>query len=561
MNEIINNIISECGGFAEIADSAYMNKCISWTKEELEKEHIPTAVLTQNGNVSTALSFACGLLGDNGLMKLDHYLQDIPLCLTFEYAPKEALYLATAEGVEEITLDAIPAINEGVELIFAFPCNTLKNMRLILVVNKYNSDIWRAIVDEADAICLRTNATMAMSLDEKQWVKNVINERFGTDNFAVWIDNLNILNNDEELNGVLEGVKLALQILNVNSPCLKSAKEAADFIMSLENDSLVATREKRIVLNLLKDCSKEIEKLLAINIEEPDKIQKAVADLEASGKRLEISGQISARTIYSNELNRLENSVQESTRDYINQMKNNITDKINKSPDDKLEELSQQIERYVNRVLEYYITEISDSVNKDLQDIYEKVFLQMEMDTEALYAQLDDGTVNIIRSSFKNSITPNGILFEGISKPISNDGFEEYNSIDALKKQTKSTLLIGIPLAFVNPFVGITVIAGSGIVGGMSIKNAEKEYRNELINQVSVICGNSLSALSDSIEKGFNSAKEESVKRITNAYKDIINVLIKQIKDLAEQQKMIEAQRDKLEVINKVTIPELSGKL
>ena len=38
-------------------------------------------------------------------------------------------------------------------------------------------------------------------------------------------------------------------------------------------------------------------------------------------------------------------------------------------------------------------------------------------------------------------------------------------------------------------------------------------------------------------------------------------ILINQIKDLAEQQKVIEAQRDKLEVINKVTIPEIAGKI
>lgn len=561
MNDIYKDIITECKCVAETADSNYLRNRVGWAEEIVEKEHIPTSVLTQKGNAYTALSFISEILGVDSLKKLGEKLNDSPLCLTIEYALEEKLYFVTVEGTEEIALNAIPSTDGTIELIYTLPCELLKSKRIMLVVNATDNEFWNAVVDEADVICLRTNATMAMSLDEKEWIKNIINERFGTENFAVWIDNLDILNNDEELNGVLEGVKLVLEILNVNSPCLKSAREAADFIIPLENYSFAAMREKRIVLNLLKDCNKEIEKLLAINIEEPDRIKKAVADLEASGKRLEISGQISARTIYSNELSRLESSVQESTRDYINQMKTNIMNKIKNTPDDELEKLTQQIDKYINQVLKYYLNEITNSVNNDLNDIYDKVFSQMEIDTEALYAQLDDNTVNIIRSSFKNRVTPNGILFEGINKPYSNDGFEEYNSIDALKRQTKATLLIGIPLAFVNPFVGITVIAGNGIVGGMSIKNAEKEYRNELINQVSVICGNSLSALSDSIEKGFNSAKEESVKRITNAYTDIINILINQIKDLAEQQKMIEAQRDKLEVINKVTIPEIAGKI
>lgn len=556
MNESYTKILDSCVGFSEIAQSEKIKKYISWAKSAIEEDHVLTVAVAETGvDVSTFFNLVSTLFGEELLKEIGTKLPRTPMCITLENGKEFGFFRVTTEGTEAISMETIEESQEVLELIITLPNEKLINSRIMLMIGVDSTEIWKLAIDEADIICLRTNATMAMTLNEKKWIEEIIAKRFGVNNFGIWVDKINVLNNDDELNGVIESISTVVSKLEISANCFYSIPETLDYIKSASADkSLASQRIKRIIRNLLNDCNDEICLLLDSKFSDTNETEKAISDLESTKKRMEIAGQIASRTTFSNAMNELCIQVKESARNYNTQICNNILEKINSANDKELETLVDQIEPYITRVWNYYSTELSNRTKKDIEAIFDRVVVRMEEDAGVLYALLDDNTIKIIQDSFDfadNDIWALRVITSG------NSDIDDANPIERLKKRTRTTMLLSIPLVVVNPYLAVASFAGSGFAGVLGKKNAMKEYRSQVISQIDSICSGVLTDILEKIETGFDDAVNQGSDNIMKAYNGIVDILVHQIKEMQTKQIEINERRASLKRIIKDTIPEL----
>lgn len=556
MNESYIKIFDSCQKFFEISKSEKINESILWARSAIEEKHIPTAIIAEMGlDVKSLIRFASTYFETDLLKELEMKLPRTRMCITLEKGNEFALYRVTPEGTEAISIDSIEESIGILELIITLPSEKLDNAKLMLTIGVDSLSFWKPIVDEADIICLRTNATMAMTLSEKEWMKEIVAKRFGVNNFGIWIDKIDILNDSDEIDGVVESVDIVLSKSNLSAKCLFSMQEAIDYISPLNDNKVFSSlRSKRILQNLLSDCNDEICLLLNSKFNDSSNVAKAISELESTRKRIEIAGQIASRTIFANAMSELCIQVKDSARNYNTQISNNILDKINNTNDKELESVVDQIEVYITRVWSYFSKELSNRTKKDIGAIFDKIVARMEEDAGALYALLDEDTIKIIQDSFE--LADNDSLDLGVVSSFGSD-IDVTNPVEKLKKRTRTAMLLSIPLVIVNPYLGIASFTGSGLAGGLSRKSALAEYKSQIIGQVNSICGGVLADVLGRIETGFDNAIKQSSDNITKAYNGIVDILVQQIKDMQENQIELNQRRSSLETVINDTIPAL----
>ena len=400
---------------------------------------------------------------------------------------------------------------------------------------------------------------MAMTLDEKKWIETVASKRFGSQNFGVWIDKMNLLNNDSDVNDVLDVVNAVVSKFHTMAKNLCSMQEAIDFTGFVASDKTVDTlREKRIVRNLLNDCREEISMMLSSDSHDSGGAAKAISSLESARNRIVMAGQIASRTTFANAMNELSLQVKESARDYNTQICGHIHAKINATGDKELEKVADQIEPYIRNVWSYYSSEISRATKPEMEAIFDKITARMEEDAGALYSMFDNDTVRIIQQSFE-TVQKDSWNLGAVS--FGEAGIDATNPIYRLKKSTRFSMLLSVPLMLVNPYLGAASLASAGIIGGINRKRAAAEYRSHLTSQVDSMCDRVLDSVIAAIDARFKDASEQSADNITKAYNGIVDILVGQIKEMEKKQADLRKRRSSLEAVVNDAIPELLQKL
>ncbi len=560
MNGSYKKIIDSCEKFSDTAQSDRLKAYVSWTRSALEEKHVPTAVIAEMGlDVAAFIHFASVFCGDESLKLIGDKLPHTQMCISLEKGEKLMLYRVTSHGTEAVSAGSLAESAELTELIITVPSQKLSGMKLILMIGVEDPGFWRGVIDQTDILCLRTNATMAMTLDEKKWIETVASKRFGSQNFGVWIDKMNLLNNDSDVNDVLDVVNAVVSKFHTMAKNLCSMQEAIDFTGFVASDKTVDTlREKRIVRNLLNDCREEISMMLSSDSHDSGGAAKAISSLESARNRIVMAGQIASRTTFANAMNELSLQVKESARDYNTQICGHIHAKINATGDKELEKVADQIEPYIRNVWSYYSSEISRATKPEMEAIFDKITARMEEDAGALYSMFDNDTVRIIQQSFE-TVQKDSWNLGAVS--FGEAGIDATNPIYRLKKSTRFSMLLSVPLMLVNPYLGAASLASAGIIGGINRKRAAAEYRSHLTSQVDSMCDRVLDSVIAVIDARFKDASAQSADNITKAYNGIVDILVGQIKEMEKKQADLRKRRSSLEAVVNDAIPELLQKL
>ena len=560
MNGSYKKIIDSCEKFSDTAQSDRLKAYVSWTRSALEEKHVPTAVIAEMGlDVAAFIHFASVFCGDESLKLIGDKLPHTQMCISLEKGEKLMLYRVTSDGTEAVSAGSLAESAELTELIITVPSQKLSGMKLILMIGVEDPGFWRGVIDQTDILCLRTNATMAMTLDEKKWIETVASKRFGSQNFGVWIDKMNLLNNDSDVNDVLDVVNAVVSKFHTMAKNLCSMQEAIDFTGFVASDKTVDTlREKRIVRNLLNDCREEISMMLSSDSHDSGGAAKAISSLESARNRIVMAGQIASRTTFANAMNELSLQVKESARDYNTQICGHIHAKINATGDKELEKVADQIEPYIRNVWSYYSSEISRATKPEMEAIFDKITARMEEDAGALYSMFDNDTVRIIQQSFE-TVQKDSWNLGAVS--FGEAGIDATNPIYRLKKSTRFSMLLSVPLMLVNPYLGAASLASAGIIGGINRKRAAAEYRSHLTSQVDSMCDRVLDSVIAVIDARFKDASAQSADNITKAYNGIVDILVGQIKEMEKKQADLRKRRSSLEaVVNDARITTVTQK-
>lgn len=556
MNEKYLQIIRVCEEMSEIAADAQISEQTLHTKQLVEAAHTPTVALVGLGPTGHALLDAATTIIETDVPDiLNQAFASGPACLTLNHGDEVTLYRIGAEASVSI-VDAgsrstdICAVDE---LECAFPCDTLKNYRMILCSDVEGHEAWMRLYENIDAIVLRINATAAMNQSERGWLDNELIPLFGDKQIAVWIDLLDQLNTEEDQADVKDNVNKVLSKHNMDVPVFTTAKEAGNWAAAELAAVDVADFHIRKALKIgLCAVNNRIEEIRQLGTIDEKTITKAIQQLESQRKRLELAGEIAADATVSNIYSQLKINAKAGVRDFNAQAVSSICSKIDEAVPDELETLEPKIQTYLRKVWEHYQQELNGKLNEESQKSYSMLMERMEKDAGTMLAELEEDTLLAIQAAMGEAMSSQFGTWIRLDWE-----YQGSNSLTKLKTETRNLMLLSIPLAFTSPVLSIALLFGARYYKKNQAEKRGENFRSALKTQVRASCDDVVEDICREIERSFDCVENRIASSVLDAYKGLTDVLIAQLQALCNQQRELMTHIDKLQQMQTVTIPSL----
>lgn len=444
--------------------------------------------------------------------------------------------LELTEDNEDDVFDEV----DSIKIIHTLSNSFLKKTDITLCNEIHKKDIWQEIFENTDFLLLSTNATMALPLEERNWIDSYVLPFFSGERFSVIVNNSGILNSDEDREAMFEFVENYLDKLDEKIEFYKESVSITERInYMLENQEHAKTlRIKNILNNLFANFKELVEDLLNsadINISTS---AKAIKQLESNRKELEAAGRVTAENMVKNIYSDFKFKAIESIENYSDSAKNSILKKVEKSND--IEALSQDIEPYLKSVWKTYEIHFSKKISQAREYAVERLIKQVEMDTDRIINNLDAETVELIEKAIHGADTWKTPDFYGM-------GVGENSREDFVKKTVKGIMLTSVPLFFVNPVYGIVTLIGSQIYKRSQKSSILEEEKRLVSESVEKYCEELKKIITVSIIDGLDNEADECRSNIKIAYASLIDLLIKEIQSYSAKMEVVREKRIILE--------------
>lgn len=556
MNEKYTQIVSVCEEMSAVAADAQIADQIQHTKQLVENNHILTVALVGMGPVGRSLLDAANVICKTGTPDiLNQAFSNGPVCLTLDNGDEEVLCRIGSEGRIQIADSGIKS-TEGYavdELECAFPCDALKDKRMILCGGIEGHDAWMHLFENMDAIILRINATAAMNQTERGWIDNELIPMFGDKQVAIWIDLLDQLNTEDDQADVMDNVKKALSKRDMNAPVFTTAKEAGDWAAAELGKMDVADWHIRKALKIgLGAVYNRIEEVKKLGTIDEKTVTKALRQLESQRSRLELAGEIAADTTVANAYSQLKIGAKAGVRDFNLQAVSSICSKIDEAATEELETLEPKIQAYLRKVWERYQQDLNGKLNEESQKCYSLLMERMEKDAGTMLAELDEETQQVIQAAMNRATS--GQLGTLVRPDWEYQGS---NNLTKLKTETRNLMLLSIPLAFSSPVLSLALIFGVRHYKKTQTAKRGEDFKTALKTQVKASCDEVVEDICREVDRSFDDAAAQMASSVMEAYKGLTDTLINQLQELCDQQRELMTRIDKLQQMQTVTIPSL----
>lgn len=476
-------------------------------------------------------------------------LRDGAVCLALENGGQESLLRMTAEGVRVADPGHVFAGQDGedtAELVFT-QAATLGSDHFLLCSGLTHTYTWTKLLNHIDILCLHVNATAAMTYAEKGLL-SMLSNRFTERPVAIWLDNQEHLNSDEERECVITSIRATLKRTGLQAPILNTAEETVQWLRERRNQpDLMQQKKKSLLRNLLLDMQARIDVLLKAADASSQGFDTAIRQLNGQRTYLELAGRVAASATLDNAFDQMKFEIHDGMRDYSEQMVSQICVKVEKATPDELERMETLIPAYQSRVWELYQNRLTDTLNDRYDAIFQSIMHRMEEDAGALFEQLDPDAIAALCRTMG---------LEDAFTSSSSFASADLNSIEKLKRETRNMMLLSIPVILVNVPLGLAALVGTKMFGSLGKRAAQEEYRKELITSVKSGASASLQQLFTHVDAKFDAAKQASAENIQHAYAQIIDLLIANIRTMGEEYDRLRKQAELYTHVKAVKIPE-----
>lgn len=545
-----------CEELAKISDDGQILEQFAHTKQLLDSEHVPTIAVVGMGPTSCSLLDAASAVCEVPVPEiLNQTFTTGPASLTLTNGEKERLYMVSAESyvqIEDVNA-ARRSANAIEELMFTFPCERLNTNQLILCGGVEGHETWKLLLENIDAVVLRINATAAMNQVERGWIDNELLPLFGKKHFAIFIDLIDRLNTEADQADLMENVKAALRKREMDTPVFTSAKEAGAWAFTeLSNMDVSEQHVQKALKICLNAINKRIDNINQLGTIDEKVLAKAVDQVESQRSRLELAGEIAAKTTVANTYSQLRIDAKSGVRDFNRQAVNSICSKIDEAKPNELESLEPKIQAYLRKVWEIYQQQMNEKLNEESQKCYSLLMERMEKDAGSMLSELDEETQRVIFTAMNKAAS--GLADTQIRPDWEYQGS---NTLTKLKTETRNLMLLSIPLAFTSPVLSLALIFGVRQYKKNQTEKRGEEFRESLRKQVKISCDEMVEDICKEVDKSFDAVAEQIECSILKAYNGLTDTLIGQLQDLRQQQQTLETRITALNQVKTVTIPSI----
>ena len=443
-------------------------------------------------------------------------------CIQLEYGEEKAVYSNAILPECKISAESLNEQKPGI-LIITAPVAVLSGKTIVLLSAGTNQNACTRDMSASERLFLLTNATMAMTQTQKEWISGFVKDNYDFERFSICINGMDKLIDESQETQVLDYVQNYLDRFGSSVSVLtedKIQKEIAEDDINI----LIDKSKKQIIKNLIHDieCILNYE-LDGCNIKKEDYIRTA-SEVEQYSVRLLKTGEISAKNVLGNEIKAIIDAVSNSAEEYSDAMFESIRQTILSAKD--IEEVESRISPYMEKSWDYFAKQTSVQISKDFDIISSKLTQRMEEDVEDMMKQLDLQAQAMLERFVNNS--------DSVYLP-----YVEYDpaSDEALKtvsRNARNMMILSIPLLFVSPTLSVVALLGGGIYSNLGKKQEGLKYREELVDHVDKACTKAKKTAIQSFTDTLNDEYDRMSQLVVQGYQN----LIKMIQEELEKRKM-----------------------
>lgn len=526
----MNNKFNDFFGKIKSLDDSQMLQIVANAEREMNKNFFPQIMIVSNSPAKKEIIETLGdLIGSTNIV-----LDDL--------ANAESDYTVRLQYGDDWSGNGFDDINGSMDVAnISIPWATLKGVDILLVCGSSLKNIPNNLIINADKILLVTNATMAMTQEEKDWLMNLRESIFSNEPVTVSLCNKFSLNTQADVDDLCVNVTKLIARYGENTNFNDDFGSAlCNLVENINGEQLKAQREKRILTACFDTLEAYITSQLELAEVDIDKLNKAIKKIEVERKNIEFSGKLVLNSTIEN---------------MYGEMKNKIISAADRYSDDAYESIrarltvSNTIEKDINNIASYLKTvwanferEIGKHMASEQEQIASVLEQQISSDCKRMVDILEvnsfDGTINISTA----------LLLSDIS-------FGDMDESKAKKNKmlSKGMLITSIALAFVNPLWGLVGVAGTSAFTLSNNKNLD-ETKAKVLSALPNECNSIKRGVERQIEAAIEKAKKESCDNVWKVYSEVLDNLMATIFRYIDQ---IKAAKEKAAILQSVLNNEM----
>ncbi len=422
------------------------------------------------------------------------------------------------------------------------PWDMLKRQSILWVSSSALKNIPGSLIVDCDKLLLVTNATMAMTQDEKDFLENTRKSVFHDEPITISLCHKQLLNTQEDTDSLCAHINDLVSQYGENTSFVMDLGDALrSQFDGIDIDLLKAKREKRIqtaCINALETYIKSQLELAEVDI---DKLKQKLAKIEEERKSVEFSGRFVLNSTIENMYGKAKHKIIAAADRYSDDACERIRAKladsktIAKDIDDIGPWLKTAWENFEKEIAPYLVAE-----QEHIAGVLEE---QISSDCRKIIDFLEAGSFG---EPMSISVAP----------AIADLSFAdvEASKADKNKMLSRAMLITSIALGFTNLLWGVAGVVGTEVFTRFNTNKNLAEAKANVLSALPNECNKIKYGVESQIEAAIEKAKKESCDNVGKVYSEVLDNLMTTIFGYAGR---IESAKEKADILQSLLNQEI----
>lgn len=511
-------------------NDSQMYQIVVNAEHELNKDFFPQILIVSNSSARKEI-----------LESLDNLIGSTNIVLD-DLINAESDYIVRLQYADDWNRNDFDDTNESMGVAYiSIPWVTLKRVNILWVCGLSLKNVPDNIIINSDKLLLVTNATMAMTQEEKEWLATLRESIFCDESVMVSLCNKLSLNTQDDVDDLCVNVAKLIARYGENTTFVDDFGSAlCNLVENINDEQLKTQREKRILTACFNVLEVYINSQLELAEVDIDKLNEAIKKIEAERKNIEFSGKLVLNSTIEN---------------MYGEMKNKIISAADRYGDDAYESIRARLT-------------VSDTIEKDINNIapyLKKIWVNFEREIGKHMASEQEQIAGVLEQQISSDCKRIVDILEGSSfnetiyistvDILSEISFGDIDESKAKKNKmlSKGMLIASIALAFVNPLWGLAGVAGTSAFTLSNNKNLD-ETKTKVLSALPNECNSIKHGVESQIESAIEKAKKDSCDNVWKVYSEVLDSLMIAIFKYMDQ---IKVAKEKVSILQSVLNNEM----
>lgn len=511
-------------------DEPQMLQIIANAESELNQDFVPQVILVSNSSAKKEIMESL-----SGLIGSTHAVLE-------ELANTENNYIVKMQYGNDWNGSGFDDTESGLDVTNLFiPWDVLKNMHILWVCTSSPKNIPNNLIINSDKLLLVTNAIMAMTQEEKEFLTNVRKSIFNDEPITISLCNKLSLNTQEDLDALCVNVTKLIARYGETITFIDDFSNALyNQFACIPDEQLKTKREKRILTACFHALEAYSKSQIALAEAAVDRLNETMKKIEEERKNIEFSSKLVLSSTIENMYSEMKHKIIVSADKYSDDACESIRERLT---------VSTTIEKDINNIIPYLKTvwanfekEIGKYMASEQEQIASVLEQQIFSDCKKIVDILEIGIDRFFAET------------TNLSKLVA-VSFDEMDESKAKKNKmiSKGMLIASLALAFVNPLWGLAGVAGTSVFTLSNNKNLD-EAKAKVLFELPNECNSIKCAVESQIEAVIEKAKKESCDNVWKVYSEVLDNLMTEIFRYMDE---IQTAKEKVDMLQNVLNNEI----